>query len=160
MLQHNIAREFGMAFISIESFLDIAAGSIEPVFKHPQERLNSSAGSIIHPTHYEQQDLRQDHDQLLPLMSVHGFRFYHLGISPPWCTGIVRLKNTSSVQSFDWLGRRGDMSSVEILFQFFFLWRRPLWAVLAWRVMSTLWCCPCITSSADQGVVGRKTWGI
>ena len=30
--------------------------------------------------------------------------------------------------------------------------RRPLWAVLAWAGMSTLWCCPSSISSADYGV--------
>ena len=30
--------------------------------------------------------------------------------------------------------------------------RRPLWAVLVWAVMSTLWCCPSSISSADPGV--------
>ena len=31
--------------------------------------------------------------------------------------------------------------------------RRPLWAVLAWAGMSTLWNCPSSISSADHGVV-------
>ena len=30
--------------------------------------------------------------------------------------------------------------------------RRPLWAVLAWAGMSTLWCCPSSISFADHGV--------
>ena len=30
--------------------------------------------------------------------------------------------------------------------------RRPLWALLAWTRMSTLWCCPSSISSADHGV--------
>ena len=30
---------------------------------------------------------------------------------------------------------------------------RPLWAVLAWAGMSTLWCCPSSISSANHGVV-------
>ena len=30
--------------------------------------------------------------------------------------------------------------------------RRSLWTVLAWAGMSTLWCCPPSTSSADHGI--------
>ena len=36
-------------------------------------------------------------------------------------------------------------------------YRRPLWAVLAWARMSTLWCCPSSISSADHGVARLST---
>ena len=51
------------------------------------------------------------------------------------------------------MGRKGDMrnDSAEIPFPVFFC-RRPLWAILAWAGMSTLWCCPSSISSADHGV--------
>ena len=64
-----------------------------------------------------------------------------------------KVDHFSSVRSHDRLSRRGDMGhdSAEILFQSFFR-RRPLWTVLAWAGMPTLWCCPSSISSADHGV--------
>ena len=78
----------------------------------------------------------------------------------------ISFSQFSSVQfsSVPWpIGSSGDMrdDSAEIpfsvflfFFSFFFLLfgRRPLWAVLAWAGMSTLWWCSSSISSADNSV--------
>ena len=58
----------------------------------------------------------------------------------------------SSVQSLDWLGRRGDMTRFSRDPLSGLLCRRPLWAVLAWAGKSTLWCCPSIISFGGHGI--------
>ena len=73
------------------------------------------------------------------------------------CVTAVKLNllhwHKTSVQSFDRLGRRGDMreDSTESSSSLFFC-RSPLWVVLAWEEMCTPWCSPSSISSADHGV--------
>ena len=63
------------------------------------------------------------------------------------------------VQSLDRSGRLGGIWGIwymglsrDPLPFFFFFCRRPLWAVLAWAWISTLWCYPSSSYSADHGV--------
>ena len=68
----------------------------------------------------------------------------------------------SSVQSLDWLGRRGEggerhgglqQRSSSSLFC-----KRPLWAALAWAGMSSLWPCPYSISSCSIPLDEREHW--
>ena len=68
-----------------------------------------------------------------------------------WLFAVIQF---SSVQSFDWFGLRGwgtwgtiQQRSCSSLFC-----RRPLWVVLAFAGMSTLWYCPSSISSANHSV--------
>ena len=58
----------------------------------------------------------------------------------------------SSVQSLHQLGCQGTWRTIQHRSSFSLFRRRPLWAVLAWADMSTLWCCPSNISSAEHRV--------
>ena len=68
---------------------------------------------------------------------------------------IISKLQFSSVQSSPltvWV-IRGTWGTVHQKSSSSLLRRRPLWAVLAWAGMSTLWCCPSSISSANHGVI-------
>ena len=59
----------------------------------------------------------------------------------------------NSVQSLGRLGRPGGTwGTIQQTSSSSLFCRRPLWAVLAWAGMSTLWCCPSSIFSAYHGV--------
>ena len=72
---------------------------------------------------------------------------------------LVPLGQCSSDPLTNWVVG-GTRQTIQQRFSSSVFCRRPLWALLAWAWMSTLWCCPSSISSADHSSrkVTHKSW--
>ena len=81
---------------------------------------------------------------------IYLWYFIFLYYIPSWLS--VWTYQFSSVQSFNQSGHQGTQKMIQQRFSSSLFCRRPLWAVLAWAGMFTLWCCPARISTADNSV--------
>ena len=98
-------------------------------------------------------------NRLHTISDVNHYRDGFLLVTDELCFALTWSSRFSSAQFSlltDWVvwGRhKGRLSRNPLPVFFFSFCRWPLWAVLAWAGMFTLWCCPSSISSANYGVV-------